>query len=129
MKKDPAFSEDSQSLHEAITRAMDAYGRGALTLFAAECGMTPSGFLKRMKNPSTAFDGPTLRAVLLVMELRKQAQPLAQDGYTQAHNETEIETKHPEQDPNCSNSFGAPFPAVLLELIEGRKTASEQYPV
>lgn len=71
-------SEDSASLQTAIETVMERMGRGGLSFVAREVGLTPSALQKRLKNPAKAFDAPTLRAALLIVELKKaEDQPLA----------------------------------------------------
>lgn len=89
MKRKPkATTEDSELLHAAITEIVNDYGRGGLSFVAKELNMTTSAMRKRLLRPETAFDGPTLRACILVMELKRQKteqqQPPAQSSDTQA---------------------------------------------
>lgn len=83
-RKPQHSSEDSAYLHAAIAQIMDNMGRGGLSFVARETGMTPSALRKRMLRPDTAFDGPTLRAAILVMELRRGARPPEPAEDTQA---------------------------------------------
>lgn len=72
--KRPSPSEDSKALHQAISAVIKAHGRGGLAMVARETGMTSSALRKRLQHPGTAFDACTLRAVVLVMELRRQTE-------------------------------------------------------
>ena len=71
MKK-PAPGTDSAALHEAIERIITETGRGGLAMAAREIGMTSSALRKRMQNPHTAFDEPTLRAAIFAIEINRQ---------------------------------------------------------
>lgn len=75
---------DSSALHEAVSAIITDRGRGGLSFVAREIGMTPSALKKRLADPTKAFDGPTLRAAILVMELQKQANPAAPSTETTA---------------------------------------------
>lgn len=70
-RKQPTPSADSEALHTAISQIIRDHGRGGLTFVAREIGMSASALRKRMQHASTAFDAPTLRGAILVMELRR----------------------------------------------------------
>ena len=71
MKRKPATpSPDSRTLCESIQSIIDSHGRGGLTWAATELGMTPSALQKRLRNPDSAFDAPSLRATLLVVTIK-----------------------------------------------------------
>lgn len=81
----PLDASDSQSLHEAIQTLIDRFGRGGLSHYAERIGVTPSMLQKRLKTPGKAFDAPTIRASLLVLEaIRSEDQPPEQAEHNPA---------------------------------------------
>lgn len=67
----PIDASDSEALHDAIQGIIDDRGRGGLSYVAERLGITASCLQKRLKVPGKAFDAPTLRGALLVIELRR----------------------------------------------------------
>lgn len=59
--------QDAALLGEILTSIIQAQGRGGLTWAATKLDISPSNLLKRLKSPAGAFDGPTLRAALLIL--------------------------------------------------------------
>lgn len=82
----PVDAADSEALHTAIQALIEKRGRGGLTTVAEELGVTPSMLQKRLKVPGKAFDAPTLRAAILIVQSQaaEQARPPEQDADTQA---------------------------------------------
>lgn len=69
---DQQSQDDSATLHEAVQSIIDGMGHGGLSYVAERIGMTPSALRKRLLVPGKAFDAPTVRASLLVLELNQQ---------------------------------------------------------
>src|SRR4051812_20448466 len=83
---DDQDATDSETLHDSIQTLIDQYGRGGLSYYAERLGVTPQMLQKRLKVPGNAFDAPTLRAAVLVMQINDgQAQLPEPSERTQAH--------------------------------------------
>lgn len=67
-RKKPAPIDPGVKMLRDILAAMSAgMRRGGLTFLAGKLGMSPSNTRKRMVSTTGGFDGPTLRAALLVL--------------------------------------------------------------
>lgn len=69
-RKAAPHSEESLILCESVQTIITEHGRGGLSMMAGRLGMTASALQKRLRRPYTAFDAPTLLAVLNVMAIK-----------------------------------------------------------
>jgi hypothetical protein len=67
-----ATDADADVLRDIIAAIIDGLGHGGLSYVARRTGMSVSAFRRRMMTPCP-FDGPTMRALLLVNECRAAA--------------------------------------------------------
>lgn len=70
----PEPDSDSQALRGAVLSIVTGMGHGGLTWFAKQLRITPSNLKKRLTKSIEAFDGPTMRACLLLTELKAKSE-------------------------------------------------------
>ena len=73
-RRAPAPDEAAVRIGEIIQSMIDASGHGGLTEMAATLGLATPALLKRMASPRGPFDGPSLRAALLLRGSRSEDQ-------------------------------------------------------
>lgn len=61
---------DMEAVADILQRLMATQGRGSLTWFASEVGLSPSSALKRLSRPACGLDAITARALILIQKLR-----------------------------------------------------------
>jgi hypothetical protein len=71
-RRTPKPDSDSQALRGAVLAIITGMGNGGLTWFAKQLGITRSNLRKRLTTAVQGFDGPTMRACLLINQLRAQ---------------------------------------------------------
>lgn len=78
-RKHDEEDHDAAGLQEVIVAIWKGMGRGGLTYLSNRLGMTPSALRKRLLSPN-AFDAVSLRALLLVVELKEEDDAIEMEG-------------------------------------------------
>ena len=82
MSKTPKpIDQDAQALSGLVNALVAGMGHGGLTYFANQLGLSPSTLKKRLAT-NAAFDAPTMRAVILIQQLRVSEEPTS---YEEVH--------------------------------------------
>jgi hypothetical protein len=68
---------DAENLRNAVIALYTGFGRGGLSWAANRLGMSPTALRKRLLSPSSGFDAPTMRAILLIQQSKAENYPRA----------------------------------------------------
>lgn len=66
----PKPDRDAVAMRDALLSIVTGIGNGGLTLVARQLGMTPSSLRKRLVTANIGFDAPTMRAVMMLADMK-----------------------------------------------------------